>query len=60
MSLTLVMFFKAIILWVWADAREYLAKRRETSRARLFYQEWSKRAAEHPLALPDLSTSRDE
>ena len=60
MSIGWIIFWKCVVLTAWETAKELRAKRRDRLRADLFYQEWRRRTAKHPLALPDLRAERPE
>lgn len=58
MSIGWVIFCKTIIVWLWGEYQDWRKARKDRSLGQLFYEEWRRRSAKHPLALPDLRAER--
>lgn len=60
MSIGWVIFFKAIVLAVWAEYKDMRERRKERgvnpALLAAFKEEWDRRRAKQPLALPDLTS----
>jgi hypothetical protein len=64
LSIGWVIFWKCVVLWVWADIQDFRKARKEGTKPEgigvLLYEEWKRRTAKQPPALLDLRSEHAE